>query len=57
MGDTTFKGGCFCGKIRIEYTGEPAMKVSTSLFSTLLFSTSPTPPARPPLQLQTISTY
>jgi len=57
MGDTTFKGGCFCGKIRIEYTGEPAMKVSTSLFSTLLFSTSPTPPARPPLPLQTISTY
>ncbi|KAI9874175.1 MAG: hypothetical protein M1830_010101 [Pleopsidium flavum] len=21
------EGGCFCGKVRVEYTGEPAMKV------------------------------
>ena len=30
MGDKALQGGCYCGKVRIEYTGEPAMTVPAS---------------------------
>ncbi|MCJ1362713.1 hypothetical protein MMC16_001819 [Acarospora aff. strigata] len=26
MGDKPLEGGCFCGNVRIQYTGEPVMK-------------------------------